>query len=169
MSNVKQTIGAHNSALLKDDNSNTARECNCRIKSECPLNGKCLVKSIIYQASVSTSDNKPEQCYVGLTDNTFKTRYNNHTASFRQASKRSSTELSKYIWDLKEKNIEYSIKWNILKRASSYNTTSKRCNLCIWEKYFIICKPQLSTLNKRNELLSSCRHASRFLLSDLQT
>ena len=41
------------------------------------------------------------------------------------------TELSKYIWNLKNNNISYSIKWKILKRAKSYNNASKRCNLCI--------------------------------------
>ena len=35
---------------------------------------------------------------------------------------------------------------------------SKRCNLCLTEKYNIICKPSLCTLNKRTEILSTCRH-----------
>ena len=78
--------------------------------------------------------------------------------------KRNSTELSKYIWNLKNNNISYSIKWKILKRAKSYNNASKRCNLCIWEKYFIICKPDIATLNRRNEFVSTCRHANKFLL-----
>ena len=29
-----------------------------------------------------------------------------------------------------------------------------------------ICKPELCTLNKRNELSSSCRHANKFLLTN---
>ena len=29
---------------------------------------------------------------------------------------------------------------------------SKRCNLCLNEKYIIICHPEKATLNKRNEL-----------------
>ena len=43
---------------------------------------------------------------------------------------------------------------------------NKRCNLCLVEKYFIILKPDLSSLNKRNELLSSCRHRRKYLLSN---
>ena len=61
-------------------------------------------------------------------------------------------------------NIEYSIKWRTLKRAKPYNPASKSCNLCLLEKYFIIFKPEMTSLNKRNELVSSCRHANKFLL-----
>ena len=95
----------------------------------------------MYQATVNTSDKRPPETYVGLTENKFKTRYANHKASNNiNIQKQNCTELSKHIWNLKQKNIEYSIKWKILKRAKSYsNIVSKRCNLCLWEKYFIIC------------------------------
>ena len=39
------------------------------------------------------------------------------------------------------------------------------CNLRLWEKYFIICKPKMSTLNNRSELISNCQHAKKFLLT----
>ena len=103
-------------------------------------------------ATVKTSDKRPTETYVGLTENEFKTRYTNHKASFNNYEKPNSTELSKYIWNLKNNNISYSIKWKILKRAKSYNNASKRRNLCIWEKYFIICKLDIATLNRNNEL-----------------
>ena len=80
-----------------------------------------------------TDNNRPSQTYVGLTENTFKTRFNNHKASFNSYQKRNSTELSKYVWDLKRENVDYSIRWKILKRAKSYNCASNRCNLCLWE------------------------------------
>ena len=51
-------------------------------------------------------------------------------------------------------------------RANSYSNIGKKCNLCIMEKYFIICKPETCTLNKRNELASACRHASKFLIKN---
>ena len=49
----------------------------------------------------------------------------------------------------------------------SENYASNRCNLCLWEKYFIIYKPKMATLNKRNELVSACRHNKKFLLSNI--
>ena len=33
-------------------------------------------------------------------------------------------ELSKYVWDLKSRNIDYAIKWKLLKRAKPYNCAS---------------------------------------------
>ena len=166
MPNIKQTIANHNKSTLdKNHPTETApTNCNCRRNNTCPLDGQCLNSSIIYQATVTQHDNNQEETYIGLTDNTFKTRYNGHTNSFRHASKRNATTLSHHIWSLKDKEKQYSIKWKILAKSNAYSTTSKKCNLCIKEKYFIICKPHLASLNHRNELASECRHKKRHLL-----
>ena len=87
------------------------------------------------------------------------------TCSFRNECYKNATELSKYIWSLKERKINYKIKWRKVKQARSYSNINKKCNFCPWEKYFIICKPEMSTLNHRNEMASSCRHSKKFLLS----
>ena len=47
--------------------------------------GNCLQPSVIYQATVIRKDNNTTETYIGLTENDFKTRYRNHTASFRHA------------------------------------------------------------------------------------
>ena len=120
---------------------------------------------MIYQATVATEDNRPAESYVGLTENSFKTRYSNHKSSFRDPNKRLSTELSKHIWHLKDTKIGFSLAWKILKQAATFNPASNRCNLCLWEKYFIICRADPASLNERNELVTSCRHALKFLLS----
>ena len=67
-------------------------------------------------------------------------------------------------WTLKNDNIDYSISWRVLSSNSPYNSSSKRCNLCLKEKFLIIYRPDLSSLNKRNELVSSCRHRNKALL-----
>ena len=103
--------------------------------------------------------------YVGLATN-FKERYRNHTASFRHQSKRIETELSKHIWTLKDNNKPFSIKWRIIKQCRPYNNISNKCNLCLFEKFVIICKKNLCSLNKRNELASSCPHRNRYLLKN---
>ena len=125
--------------------------------------GNCLQSSVIYQATVKRNDNNTSETYIGLTENAFKTRYRNHTASFRHTKHRNSMELSKHVWSLKDNNIDYSISWRIILSSSSYNI-SKRCNLCLKEKFLIICRPDLSSLNKRNKLVSSCRHRNKALL-----
>lgn len=174
MNNTKQVIDNHNKRILhsshspytKDnkDGTETNKTCNCRQKNNCPLNGNCLQSSVVYQATVTRNDNNTSETYIGLTETDFKTRHRNHTASFRHAKHKNSTELSKHIWTLKNDNIDYSISWRILSSNSPYNSSNKRCNLCLKEKFLIIYRPDLSSLNKRNELVSSCRHRNKALL-----
>ena len=173
MNNTKQIIENHNKRILNSpehsistDNSVVNKSCNCRQKNTCPLNGNCLQSSVIYQATVKRNNNNTSETYIGLTESAFKTRYRNHTASFRHTKHRNSrsTELSKHVWSLKDSNIDYSISWRIISSSSSYNSSCKRCNLCLKEKFLIICRPDLSSLNKRNELVSSCRHRNKALL-----
>ena len=173
MNNTKQIIDNHNRRILSPPQANdtataTATEisktCNCRQKNTCPLDGNCLQSSVIYQATVTHRNSNKTETYIGLTENEFKTRYRNHTASFRHAKHKNSTELSKHTWNLKDNNIDHFISWRILSSNSPYSSSSKRCNLCLKEKFLIICRPELSTLNKRNELVSSCRHRNKALL-----
>ena len=164
MPNLKQKIDGHNKSILRSKNI-PSRACNCRQPNDCPMAGNCLKPSVVYQAIVTTEDNRPAQSYVGLTENSFKTRFANHMSSFRDANKRLSTELSKHVWHLKDAGLDFNITWKILKQAAPFNPSSNRCNLCLREKYFIICRPDLASLNKRNELVTSCRHSNKFLLS----
>ena len=73
------------------------------------MTGNFLKKSIVYQATVTTEDSKSDETYVGLTENTFKTRFANHKASFNNLSKRMSTELSKHVWNLKDNSTNFQI------------------------------------------------------------
>ena len=172
MPNVHQIISAHNKSTLATaarpaEQVESNRTCNCKKNNTCPLEGKCLSSEIVYQATVTRHDNMKEETYVGLTENSFKTRYNGHTSTFRNEQQRNATALSQFIWSLIDINVQYSIKWKILAHSKPYSTSSKRCNLCLTEKYFIICKPHMATLNYRNELLSSCRHRSKHLLCNV--
>ena len=138
--------------------------CNCRNRDACPMNGKCWEEWVIlYQATVEQDDGS-RSTYVGLTETSFKARYTNHKASFNHKEKRNSTELSKHIWLLKEKGINFRTSWKILRHARPYNSISQKCNLCITEKLFIICYPELASLNKRNQLVSTCRHQAKHFL-----
>ena len=163
--NVDTIIKAQNKHISTQHPTPPTKQCNCRDPSFCPLDGKCLTTGIVYRATVKTDNNShPEETYVGLTENAFKTRYSNHKSSFNNISKRNSTELSKYIWSLKE---NYNIQWEVVRWASAYSPASKHCNLCSWEKYYIIYELHTATLNNRNELISTCRHARKYYLGNI--
>ena len=98
-------------------------------------------------------DNSSTEMYIGPTVHDFKARYRYHTASFRHAIHRNSTELRKHIWTLKDNNIGHFISWRILSSSSPFNSASRRCNLRLHEKFQIICRPELPSLNERNELV----------------
>jgi len=164
MKNVRSMINEHNKKLLHQQ-ENVNDPCNCRNKNLCPLNGDCRSKSLIYQATVSS--NNHTETYVGLTKGEFKFRYRNHIASFKHNNKRNSTELSKYVWTLKDKNIDYNMQWRILKHAQPCNKNSPLCQLCLWEKYFIVYKPTYASLNTRSDFISTCRHAQAFVLESV--
>ena len=167
MPNVATIIKTHNKQVLESrptEQSQQKKLCNCRRPSDCPLNGECLASSIVYKATVA-AQNKEEKHYIGQTEGAFKQRYSNHLLSIRHEKYSNRTELSKYIWDLKKEGTNFNISWSICRRAPAYSSGSKRCQLCLAEKLCIITADRKSTLNKRTELVSTCRHRCKFLLS----
>ena len=98
MNNMASIISGHNAKILNSNTevNNGGKECNCRKRDECPLNGACLTESIIYKASVSAK-NLPTKYYYGVTESDFNTRWRNHKTSFTNANYKNVTELSHYI------------------------------------------------------------------------
>ena len=159
---VKNIIDSHNRAVVRTDRKTKCEPCNCTQKNLCPLDGQCREKNIIYLATVIS--NNVEETYIGLTENEFKTRYGNHKQSFKDQKHRYSTELSKHVWKLKDNKQNFDIKWKIMGKAKPYSNVTKKCNLCLLEKYLIICHSNKATLNKKSELVGGCRHKRKFLL-----
>ena len=136
--------------------------CNCRNKDECPLDGNCQTKSIVYKAEITTTDVGETKEYIGMTAGTFKARYANHKKSINSPRYSNETELSKYAWKLKQNNRPYTIKWSVLSHASPYTTGANSCNLGLEEKFYLMKSHKDRTLNKRTELFSKCRHRNSF-------
>ena len=137
--------------------------CNCNDKPNCPLDGQCQTDHLIYQATV-TPENENSENSIGLTARTFKERWDEHKTSFRHERYAQETTLSGYIWKLKKENKNFNISWKIVCRASPFSPVTGQCNLCTIEKWFIIFKPEMASLNSRNELGSHCRHKQSMLL-----
>jgi hypothetical protein len=171
MSNIKNIISSSNkrkiTTTLHTAPPNPSKNCNCRRKNECPLQGNCLTKNVVYQASVNSEAGT--ETYIGLTANSFKTRYNNHKATFRSSHLRNSTALSKHVWELLDNNTNFNISWKIIRSADAFNNQGTRCNLCITEKLNIIYNSHMASLNKRSELMSCCRHKAKYLLCNAIT
>ena len=155
-------IASHNIKMLPPATADNApaKTCNCGVKASCPLDGQCRTSAIVYKASVS-APTKPTKVYYGVTEGPFKDRYNNHTKSFRHMRYSTETELSKYVWDLKDAGLDANIRWEIAQRSVPYQFGSRRCDLCISEKTIIALAESESLLNKRTELVSCCRHRSK--------
>ena len=160
---MKSIIKKHNKKVTNaDTNTDNQVQCNCRNKDQCPLDNKCLTSNVIYNAQVTT--NNATKNYIGLTEGTFKQRFSQHKATFKHRKYTNSTELSKYIWKLRDNNQYFNIKWTIISRARPYSNISKRCDLCLTEKLMIITANPGRILNKRSELISKCRHENKFYL-----
>ena len=85
--------------VLNKTNDNINRRCNCRSKPNCPLNGECLTQYLVQKATSATSSYS--FVYYGTSGGEFKSRYSNHTKSFRHRECMNETELSKHVQNLK--------------------------------------------------------------------
>ena len=156
--NLAKAICGHNAKILKESgNPVEERACSCRNGTNCPLGGQCLQKNLVYQATV-IQDGTPDQTYIGLSAPPFKDRLGNHKKSFNNDAYKKETTLSKYVWSLKRKNEQYDIKWRLLTTAKPFNPVTEICNLCTAEKFHLVFKSELATLNKRDEIKNHCRH-----------
>ena len=169
MNNVKDHISKHNAKASNDkkenDDDENDRKCNCtrKFKGNCPLQGHCLQKSVIYQAHVTTNDKT--MTYTGMAKNSFKERFYKHNSTIQERpSKENVTTLSDYVWKLKDRNTPFTIKWSIKTKAYAFSSGGKNCDLCITEKMTILLADPRYSLNQRNELLAKCPHKRRFCL-----
>ena len=124
--NVGTIIKRHNASVLNAVNAsqpgNPRKGRNCGWPPECLLKGECLASDTVYQATVMTEGEVRN--YIGSTATTFKARFGNPKVSMHD-TKDCQTELSKYIWRLKQSGAEYEIDWKILEHAASYSSTCR--------------------------------------------
>lgn len=162
-SNICKIIKGHNNNLISKDD--TTLECNCRVKTNCPVQGKCRTTNAIYKCLVQ-ADDTPDKVYIGLAED-WKTRYRNHVKSLKHEKYSHETSLSTYVWELKANGKTPSLTWSIVKSVPSYSNISKKCLLCLYEKLAIITyESPDDLLNKRSELISKCRHENKYLLKN---
>ena len=104
--------------------------------------------------------------YYGSTEN-FKSRYSQHKSSINKRPALHTT-LSSYVWKLKDNSKPFEIVWSIIARGHSFSSGGRSCDLCISEKLTISTADQSTMLNKRYEMLETCRHRRKHLLVSLK-
>ena len=75
--------------------------------------------------------------YFRSAEGDFKSRYINHTLMICSKGYKHPTELSKYVWSLKDSNTEFSLKWHVKTKAMRYKCSSQKCDLYLAEKVAI--------------------------------
>ena len=165
--NMGSIITAHNKKLTTNQENDANRPCNCR-KYACPLDGQCRSSAIVYKAKVETEDTSKRREYIGMAETDFKTRFYGHESSFRNSHHRSKTTLAQYVWQLKDEGEPFEVKWSLISKSRPYKCGTRKCDLCLSEKYEILMNKSKQTLNKRSEIASSCRHRAKFKLKNIK-
>ena len=137
MPNVGKIISKQNRKKLSNHEPKIQKDCNCRDKPACVIGGKCNLAGVIYSAKVTRLDDQKTETYTGLTQDPVKRRIQKHNFTFNNPNYKNETTLSNYIWQLKSKNVNFNLEWQILARAQPYNPGSKICNLCNSEVFHI--------------------------------
>ena len=80
------------------------------------------------------------------------------TQDFMKLTLTSRTRLSKYVWELMDQGIFYTIMWKMIARGRGFNPTTRSCQACLKDKNYIMFRLEGSTLNDINEFYNTCRH-----------
>ena len=155
MPNMERIISSRNTKILTDC-PDQPKTCNCSKNTVCPLDGNCQVDNLVYQAKLEP-ENLATEYYIGLASTTFKARWHTHKTSIKNEEV-NQTSLSRYIRKLEKKGINYKLSWKLVDRAKPFSPVSGVCGLCTKEKFYILFRPEMATINSRDQAYSNCRH-----------
>ena len=163
--NIKAMISSHNKNILEEKENLDSGHCNCRNPDECPLPGECTKPNLLYQGTLSSNLNGYiDKEYKGISEPPFKTRFGNHKKSFANKKYSNETSLSKEVWRIKQLGGTYTIAWLPIGQYRTYNPVNGRCALCMSEKSEILKHKGPNLLNKKSEIVSTCRHRLKHML-----
>ena len=171
MPNMSQAVSGHNAKLLREDRqAEETPGCNCRGGPDtCPVGGKCLTDCVVYEATVTETHSGKKETYTGVTSRKFKQRWYEHNADMRKESSRIKSGLSSHVWDLKDKGLSYDVSWRLKDRSTAFSPITKKCRICLKEKFHILYKQDGASLNRRSEIFNTCRHRRQKLLDNMKT
>ncbi len=159
MPNASSIIKSHNKKILESQPESRTPKCNCRDQDACPLKGECLIDNIrcLFSRGNKQQKQRTEKLHRPHSTDVQRQPLYKHRNSLRYRTKANNTELFKYVWSLRDKNIDAEIRWCILDKV-----------LCFTEKYHIFFHKEGELLNKKSEILSNCRHKNKFLICNFK-
>ena len=115
-----------------------------------------------------------------MTGRSFKERLYEHNTDMKNKPKQNgkqngnkngnnTTKLREHVWKLKDQNIDFTVKWRILDRAPTFNPITRKCRVCLKEKFYIMYDKSGSSLNKRREVFNTCIHKKPKLLENFKS
>ena len=124
----------------------------------------------LYIKCVASVHGYPSKVYLGTAEGDSKQRFYNHQMSFNNEGHSRDTALSKCLGSKQEAQDNAITKRYIIKSVPVYSNISKKCQLCLQEKFEILnyLNPN-ELLNKESKLISKCRHVNKFLLSNYKS
>lgn len=103
-----------------------------------------------------------------MTKPPFKARFGNHNRDFRDVVYRTATDLSKYVWELKDAGKAPKVEYEILKNVQG-KVKHNYCGLCLAEKLLILDNfSDEDLVNEKTEFLKKCRHQNKFLIKSVK-
>ena len=75
MGKVASVLSAHNRNILFPKECENG--CNCRSKTDCLLDNKCLTPKTVYQTDVRNDTNNEKKFYLEISETPFKERFRN--------------------------------------------------------------------------------------------
>ena len=108
--------------------------------------------------------------YCGYTpyEEVYITGWHWANKSFNHERYKHETVLSSHIWECKGRGSTCTVDWKVLDRGQLFNPVTKTCKLCVRERFYIIRKPHLATLNQRQEIGAHCPHVVMSLISKIK-
>ena len=75
--------------------------------------------------------------------------------------------LSTHNRELKARGSAFGVKWKVLDRGAPFTLVTGKCNLCTKEKFYFLRKPEMASLNLRQEVGNHCCHIAMSLHSNV--
>ena len=166
LQNILKIYKGHNSKVTSTP-CNQLTFCNCIIKEEFPMDGKCQTMNAIFDRRVTSPELR--KIYFGLTEGKWKKRYYNHKLIQYHKWHSYKTTFLSYVWHLKKILDEApDLKWSVVRCVTPYSNISKKYLLCLHEKLVIINYPKENELlNKRSKLFCKYRLDNKYLLKNV--